>query len=235
MMTNVKRLSCPSCEPVSVQHGFMVNPSTLNPERDDSVFACPDCFKSLSKDEEQGLREWDSVWCQCGRDIWIEDKDISLMVLPSSSPLLYKDEVKQRTWFHTTTVPDWLSIVTGIEAYVHLGSFEAAMERATDKDFNLKRKNAGQCFRWELALRPETMVADGVMQDDNQWLKYVTDCSRKHLGGDVQRYLNKYESAGSISLLADPRMVEVVRVTEITDMDCEPFRSRASVKSFVGA
>ena len=64
----------------------------------------------------------------------------------------------------------------------------------------------------------EAVLADAILEDNNDWFYEVTDSARKTLGADAVRYLNKWESAGSISLLADPRYLTAVRVDEV-DID----------------
>lgn len=184
---------------------------------DESVFACPICHRAMNDREAQRLRDWMGVPCGgCGNVFDIDN--VSLNVSPLSAPLLDKSEVKQRTWFHTTNVQNWLPAVTEAKKYVHLGSLDSALERASDTYYNQtaewKIENPTS-FLWEITIKPEAVVSDDVMQDENKWFDAVSDCTTKHLGGDVQRYLNRWEAAGSISLLVDPRQIEAVKVTQI--------------------
>lgn len=221
--TRMKSLSCADCKNAGGAWAFTFSMTeTIAPKvmgsDDESAFVCPICDRAMNDREAQRLRDWMDAPCGgCGH---VFDMDnIALNVSPLSAPLLDKNEVKQRTWFHATNVQDWLSAVTEAKAYVHLGSRDSALERESDIYHNQseewRKENPTTSFLWEITIKPGAVVSDDVMPDENKWFSTVSDCTTKHLGGDVQRYLNRWESAGSISLLADPSQIESVKVTQI--------------------
>lgn len=219
-----KPLTCLRCETWGPLFAATVTPRVMDPMKDESVFACPSCSVTLDKEEELRLREWDVSPCKCGHELSLEDEESALLVLPESAPLLEKEEVTQRSWFHATYNQNWLEEVSESAVYVHVGSRDSALERAATLYFKKNFRKPGQFFLWEVTVKQETVIADDVMRDDSDWYYKVTSCTEKHLGGDAQRYLNKFESPGSISMLIDPRLIEVVKVTEILEEDCEPFQ-----------
>ena len=126
------------------------------------------------------------------------------------------------TWFHTTGRSNWLeSVTTGCKVpYVHLGSRRSAMERADALHFS-NRYSVNPVYLWEVTVNADAVVASDILWDEDNWCNYVSECSQKHVGGDVQRYLNLRENAGSISLMIDPRFLTAVKVKEITAEDYE--------------
>lgn len=70
-------------------------------------------------------------------------------------------------------------------------------------------------YLWQVTLNIEAILSDAILEDHNDWLYDVDESGRKTLGADAIRYLNKWESAGSISLLVDPRYLTAVRVDEV--------------------
>lgn len=209
-----KNVTCFDCDTTEVINAYTVTPRVKDPTKDETDFACPKCSKTLSREEGKRLDDWDSFPCQCGYTLNLFDTEIEVLVQPKDASLLDKSEVRQRTWFHSTSSPDWLEQVTAAGKYAHVGSLEAATDRATVKSQN-KDANEQKTYLWELRVKPEAVIAGDLMRDDSDWLETVSPCSKDHLGGDVQRYINKFESAGSISLLIDPRQMEAVRVTEL--------------------
>lgn len=151
-------------------------------------------------------------------------------MLNSNVPLLDGEAVKTVTWFHTTGRENWLEAATSGESvpYVHVGSLTAAMERADALHFS-NRHSVNPVYLWEVTVKMDAVIADDILMDEDDWCKFVTDCSRKHVGGDVQRYLNTREGAGSISLMIDPRVTTSVKVSEITSADCDTILDRLQV------
>lgn len=195
-----------------------------------SPFACTRCGKYSTKGMEIQMRYSHNArvnsspfLCACGKGISVEDS--TLTIIPSSAPLLNDATVKNVTWFHATNVYNWLEEVSfegedGDEdsPYVHLGSKEAALELAKWKYLEENDDDNDMFYLWQVTLNVEAVLADVILEDNNDWFYEVTDSARKALGADAVRYLNKWESAGSISLLADPRYLTAVRVDEV-DID----------------
>jgi hypothetical protein len=132
--------------------------------------------------------------------------------------------VKSIAWFHATNIYNWLEEINYTDdedenrPYVHLGSKEAALELAKWKYLEDPDGDNEMFYLWQVTLNVEALLADALLEDNNDWFYEVADSTRKTLGGDVIRYLNKWESAGSISLLADPRYLTAVRVDDV-DID----------------
>ena len=197
-----------------------------------SPFACSHCGAHTSKLMETHMRCAHNAWvngspfrCACGESISVADS--TLTIIPASAPLLTDENVKSITWFHATNVYNWLEEVSFdygdededmLRPYVHLGSKEAALELAKWKYLEENDDDNDMFYLWQVTLNVEAVLADVILEDNNDWFYEVTDSARKSLGADAVRYLNKWESAGSISLLADPRYLTAVRVDDV-DID----------------
>lgn len=209
-----------------------INPALMSQAAFDnalSPFACAHCGTHSTKNTEIQMRYSHNAWvqgspftCECGKSMSISE--CNLTVLPSSAPMLDKEIAKTATWFHATNIYNWLDEVSFdygdedddmIRPYVHVGSKDAALELGKWKYLEENDDDDDMFYLWEVTLNVEAILADGVLEDHNDWLYEVIDSARKTLGADAIRYLNKWESAGSISLLVDPRYLTAVRVDEV--------------------
>lgn len=192
----------------------MAHESNLSP------FVCVRCNAHIDKRLELQIRREHNAFfgeksarCSCGAGISVEES--LLTVVPSSSPMINARTAKNTTWFHATNIYNWLEEVTMIDEcrpYVHLGTKEAALELAKWKYLEDNDDDNPIFYLWEVTITDGAVLSDAILEDDNDWFYEVTDSTRNAIDGDVVRYLNKWESVGSISLLADPRHISSVRV-----------------------
>lgn len=113
------------------------------------------------------------------------------------------------TWFHSTTVPDWFRKVSTSGTWVHAGSRLAALDRAgrvTMQGFRITTPTD----LYTLRLDPFARVRSVVIADIGD------DWGEDTLGGcaydyDVLAYRNEYEDFGSLSILASPGVLRVLR------------------------
>lgn len=207
-----------------------IRPTVMNQTAADanlSPFACSHCGEHQTKSTEIHMRyshnarvQGAPFSCSCGKGVSIEAS--TLTVIPSSAPLLDDVTVKTITWFHATNIYNWLEEVSFdygeddddmLRPYVHLGSKEAALELGKWK--YLEDNDDDMFYLWQVTLNVEAVLSDAIVDDKNDWFYEVTASARKALGADAVRYLNKWESAGSISLLVDPRYITAVRVDDV--------------------
>lgn len=209
-----------------------IHPTLMTQEAfaaDLSPFACAHCGKHSTKSIETHMRyahnalyghRHEPFICACGMNISIADN--TLTIIPSSATLLNDETAKSITWFHATNIYNWLEEINFQDdedtqrPYVHLGSKEAALELAKWKYLEDNDDDDDTFYLWQVTLNVEAVLAGSVLEDNNDWFYEVNDATRKALGADAVRYLNKWESAGSISLLADPRYLTAVRVDDVT-------------------
>lgn len=123
------------------------------------------------------------------------------VALPRTSFILPVGE----TWFHATTVPNWLITVQGCRPrpYVHVGTRHAALERAAQ--FSRTGPRLPQSYDLHrLYIDAQALVYPHIVQDLDDWVDVVQDD-----GPQVYAYRNEYEHSGSVSLMVDPRVLSL--------------------------
>lgn len=189
-----------------------------------SAFRCGECGNHIAKRNERLSSYWKEtpvLACDtCG-----EDRSGTITVIPTSAHLLQPDAVKATTWYHATYVEDWFEKVStghgmkreaGDFLYIHVGSQEASRDLAESKYFNHPEPDE-RIMLHQLKVKTDAVLAHPILNDIETWWDYssVTEETRKVIGGDAVRYLNRWESPGSISLLVDARQLELVSVEEL--------------------
>lgn len=194
--------------------------STEKMEAGYSKHVCRACNKHIHQDEFDAFHGCDSYHLKT-----------DLLVVPSSHHLLDLDTAQNAVWFHSTNVKNWLERVQSGEAneyfgmedgevpYVHVGTVEAAWHRANE----LYSGNCGEdtaevssnAFMYQVRLKENAVVSRHISEDTNDWFFLVEDKHRTKMDGDALRYVNRWESEGSISMLVDPCALELVAVEVI--------------------
>lgn len=111
------------------------------------------------------------------------------------------------TWYHSTQVDQWLEKVTQKNIWVHIGSRQAAIDRAsrvTRQGYRVAQRTALH----HLALNIKDLYIDPVTVGDigDDWSENLD-----HTGYNAIKYVNEYEDYGSLSLLVSPRLLRVQR------------------------
>lgn len=164
-------------------------------------FSCSDCGARVTRQQEEDLFREDSIYfrvhCRvCDKRLTIDTVDVA--VLSSCKKFYQLEEVYKANWHHTTFRQRWLEAMQDliITPALHVGTYEAAMERT---------KTAPAEYRYVVRVRSDAIIDPEVQPDFNDW-----PYNGRHLKYDVIRYVNRYESPGSISLLVLPRALELV-------------------------
>lgn len=124
-------------------------------------------------------------------------------------------EVRNRKWYHATTREDWFNGINtpdgqGRQPLVHLGSREAALDRATQMS---KHKPGEQWVIYEIDIAPEADIHQDVAGDDNGYAPYYAgDEKMVDNYTEVTRYVNEFEDKGNVSLLANPSALQLSKV-----------------------
>lgn len=182
-----------------------------------SAFACPACSIPLTKAEERDLLRnfcWNSskrACVACSEEFAFFE--YSVKVHPESSPLMDMETTQSVEWYHATNLEGWLYMVTmenGLDEdetpYVHLGTYEAALDRARNEYL---KNGSPEAFIVKVTLSPDAIVSSSFLEDKNNWA-YMVEEKTQTLMGDAARYVNRWEHPGSISLLVDPtKIIEV--------------------------
>lgn len=190
-----------------------------------SAFRCDNCGTHITKQQEMDSPIWHEVpLVECSLCEG-EVQPGSVTVIPSSAHLLQVDAVKDTVWYHATYVDNWFEKIStgqGMEQedgdflYIHVGCEQASRDIALHKYFSAYGEDL-DVFLYQVKLKANTELSSRVVNDNETWRDFtsVTDETRAAIGGDAVRYLNRWESPGSISLLVDARQLEFVSVSQL--------------------
>lgn len=160
---------------------------------------CGHCGRYLSREEVETFHTFLSTECRgCKRSLY--EKHINPHILKSSHRYLDPDVVLQSNWWHSTRKENWHDVVPG-DVTVHVGTHHAARQRAKHTGAPAIRNSP--VFLYKLRLKPNVKVNKSVYRD-------TSDNSRNAGKNRVTRYVNIYESPGSMSLIARRDDLEVV-------------------------
>lgn len=174
-----------------------------------STVRCPYCKMGVTRAQKQKLLEQGSIYCMnlsCdGYLFGLEDADIA--VLPGSAKFFDANAVRSASWYHATYMEDWMGAVfsNAVEDFpiLHIGTRNAALDRA---------KHQGYSYLYRIKVDEDTTIHPQVVDDaTTSW----DDLAVNYPHG-ITRYVNRWESPGSISLLAHPL---AITVTAVTDLD----------------
>jgi hypothetical protein len=200
---------------------------------------CESCgdVTPLTADRYHRDREDARMKCEhCGEEIWYGPNVMALR--DADDPVLDDDAAFSVAWYHTSVVPDWPPDgrpmtaqeagftaryvgLDGIDAVrewqenqaLHLGTYEAAIECMLRK---MRYENLGgaQFWLYRVALRREgTRIRPGFLNETFDEISQVTQDELGEWG--AVRYLNTWESPGSISLAVRPQSLATVQGIEL--------------------
>lgn len=116
------------------------------------------------------------------------------------------------SWYHATSRENWLDTLQACDddwfiPLVHVGTVEAATDRM--KFYRWVPK----VYMYKVRLKTGTVLNTEVFEDEDNWPETPDDLWD---GSEAFRYVNGFESVGSVSLLVNPRqlILEDVRVFE---------------------
>jgi len=180
--------------------------------------ACPACHKYFTDSEISSLADSviGNISCnECGFLSTPESSSVS--VRHEDRALLDDKTVFDRTWYHATNSKNWYrNIINSREVpLVHLGNLDAAISRQSHISNYLTN---GSWFIFELGIKPTAKISPFVLDDHNDdaprnGLKNKKFMTMGYQLNGVTRYVNRYESEGCISILANPASLELISVT----------------------
>lgn len=176
-----------------------------------SVYFCFTCYRRLPHSEAYSQVNWE-VLCECGAKV--QDGLAGITLKAGVEKFFHSPAVLEEEWYHYTAHPTWETFLAPANAaarVVHLGTREAALDRQ-----HHTQNRAGALYR--LRIRSDAQVAEEILDEDpfNQMDAPLVSSGGVQKGvlvSGVTRYLNSYEDPGSMSLIANPRLLEVVEAT----------------------
>lgn len=193
---------------------------------------CYSCKSFFTEEEVDSVGDSGSLLCaSCGANS--DQGVLPSGVKYSDRKFFSKSAVRENTWYHITVRSDWGGDITAEDdvdeqPLVHLGSKDAALDRMQDlieeaAASGISGDKAPKFYCYEVKVKPVASIADAVLADDNDMapskpsdmnLNYVISDGYDEYG--VNRYVNEYESHGSISLLAHPSSFDIVSSYQVS-------------------
>ncbi|KFZ77002.1 hypothetical protein ED92_38495 [Amycolatopsis sp. MJM2582] len=203
-------------------------PVTFNYDYNMACSACPALTPLTSTDYHQQINQAHIACHGCGASIHFGRAVMALR--DAADPALDDGYLTGVAWYHTSTYSDWpvgsrTMPAATLDAHrehmsseaaenararhenqaLHVGTYEAAIEsmlrRMSDQD-----DGGAQFFLYRVALRVLDLVVERGWRDENT--EHAARLSQDDLGdADVVRYLNLFESPGSISLAIRPSAI----------------------------
>lgn len=168
-----------------------------------SAFRCPRCGNAPTRKHEIQLISSDAAVCPCG-EIYDATEAI-VLVGPGSEKFLDLYTTRETVWWHGTHQHDWpkLPIEDPNLFYVHVGTYHAAVMRARQEK---------AIYLHKVVLYWSTKVSNIFLKDKGWWPQKVEGIEP----ADAYRYVNRWESPGSVSLLVDPLCIKTLEVKKLT-------------------
>jgi len=185
-----------------------------------SNYYCLDCNEQFPKSDDFKTPSWRKKCQQCGEVS--EDGVAGHVLKPGDERFFEKEAVLESEWYHYTAHgADWEAFLepgNPKAKLVHLGSKESALDRKSHT--RLARSGSEELRLYRVRLKPGAVVAENILQDDPFNAKSAPLVSeggvqKGILMGGVTRYLNAYEDPGSMSLMVNPELIEIVDMTEL--------------------
>jgi predicted RNA-binding Zn-ribbon protein involved in translation (DUF1610 family) len=190
-------------------------------------YGCPFCGTFYTEEQRDAHQDSRSGECiECGNKF--ESGDALIGVTQEALPFFDDQNVRDSDWYHATVIDDWHGeVIRGIgdgsdegeSAMVHLGTLQAALDRMKFvNDF----QNSGQVLHWrvhKIRLEPNIPIHSVVIDDDHAEPKtvYQADDRDDYDGDGATRYVNRYESEGTISLTVNPNALDVIETFVLDD------------------
>jgi hypothetical protein len=195
-------MRCPRCEtPVSLKKWTRVGPQAAS-----NGIRC-----YLCKGNEKLRDSYDSYFAP----------DTAKMgVTADSAPLLDDTEAHAAVWFHATHKRNWFDEIQTIgdaqkgNLLVHVGMKATALARIKDALWDKRLHGPQTYYLHEIRLKPEAVLHHSVLNDDNRWPPFSASFERTHGTVNAARYVNRWETPGSISMLVDATMIELTKTIE---------------------
>ena len=194
-----------------------------------SPVRCMECDSYITSEQEDYIFRSrfieDDACHMCGMDLF--EESVVTDIHPDSEYLLDIQNAKDEVWYHATDREDWMGDLLEDKnpeddsvPLVHIGTLAAA-------SYIMAQKYA--CFTetiylYRVRLSPDAVIDVDLYEDENLWPERTNDIG---CFADAFRYVNRWESTGSISMLVDPEHLIVEKVTALSQEEM-----RAEVAKF---
>lgn len=173
--------------------------------------ACWQCNKYPIRQESEGMRGFRTNCAYC--DAMVEVRGVlpgNVSVVKSDVSMFNDDTARSSLWYHATRRENWYEglFVNSMAPLVHLGSEMAARSRMAQ----VSRRLAGPWYLHAVTLNSDAVLHPEVIEDENEKAPYYSgDENRVSNYSTLTRYVNRFESVGSVSIIANPSAIKVVQ------------------------
>jgi hypothetical protein len=148
-----------------------------------------------------------------------------------------ENEVRAADWFHVSTKPDWFESINAYDSadkpFVHVGSHTASVSRLLTL-VAVKKDESVPLFMYRLRVKPDVPIAPSVYNDDDAdapatireahariaAMEQAPDEMHTIYAVDgINRYVNRFEDPGSVSLMLTGDMFEMLEVVPTSYAD----------------
>lgn len=186
-------------------------------------------------DYEAEINEAHIPCSHCGGSIHFGRAVVALRDLNDSA--LENGQLNRLPWYHTSTSPDWPSltyeeqqrerlrdvrhvtdeqIATRSGLALHVGTYEAAIENVLRRMHDQDDRDS-RFFLYLVALNLDpTRVEAGYRDENEQHAARLSEAELRDEGLQAVRYLNIYESSGSLSLAV---IADAIAAVQVVDLD----------------
>jgi len=185
-------------------------------------------------DYEAEINEAHMPCSHCGGSIHFGRGAAALRDL--NDPALENEQLNRLAWYHTSTSPDWpspsyeeqqrerlrdvrlvtdnqIAMLSGLA--LHVGTYEAAIENVLRRmKYQDDRNSRFFLYRVALNLDPSRVEA-GYRDENEQRAAHLSSTELRDEGLQSVRYLNVYESPGSLSLAVTADAIAAVQVVDL--------------------
>jgi len=182
---------------------------------------CPKCSTYVKREEwdEVGKFAYEGITCLSCGEVY-DPPAAKISIVSPSHHLTDITQAVNETWYHATISDSWAedTLEAGLpesNLLVHLGLKETALARINDLFMGAAR----DFYLYEVKLSPEVTLHPSILNDDNNWSKYSDD-HKMPIDFNVTpavRYVNRWETPGYISLLADRTKLTVINHSRQTN------------------
>lgn len=142
-------------------------------------------------------------------DIGLDEFDVKVKVLPSSAKFLKIGPVRESFWYHSTRTEGWDEKHHKFTDPIYLGTRNSAMRRFNDLRTMTPQPNS-LGWLYKVKLKPGVKIHRSVLKDDH------LDHTTAEYEDRLVRYVNVFESIGSISLITHPGDFQIIDCKELT-------------------
>lgn len=174
-----------------------------------STTYCTTCNTVLTKDHSYFADSKYSTCESCGHSL---RGPYNTGVVLSRDSLKYFDDnsLKTDSWYHTTQNPKWADSLNNDRSFIHLGTEKASQDRCK----TLLNDPDSPTYLYEIEIVDDARVHDKTYYEDpyqdNSPLTSSDPSKYPKIDfNGVTRYVNEMEDPGSISLLANPKVIRV--------------------------